>query len=155
MSSHCFTFLNMFSLWRRLGGTAVNINRIKTQIWTLGTSPAVQWLGLGALTAEGAGSIPGQGTKIPQAVRPKKKKKSLHSHKPSCHGKRFVMNKKTPISKKKKKNLNLGKDSEDETNMGPITVFGTLPWNERILIRGLVVEKDAHVGEISTHGRHP
>ena len=30
----------------------------------------VQWLGLRAFTAEGAGSIPGQGTKIPQAAWP-------------------------------------------------------------------------------------
>ena len=30
---------------------------------------AVQWLGLHASTAEGMGSIPGQGTKIPHAVR--------------------------------------------------------------------------------------
>ena len=28
----------------------------------------VQWLGLGACTAKGLGSIPGQGTKIPQAA---------------------------------------------------------------------------------------
>ena len=34
----------------------------------------VQWLGLSALTAEGLGSIPGWGTKMPQAVQPKKKK---------------------------------------------------------------------------------
>ena len=34
----------------------------------LGNSPAVQGLGLGAFTAEGAGSIPGHGTKIPQAA---------------------------------------------------------------------------------------
>ena len=32
-----------------------------------GTSLAVQWLGLHALTAESTGSIPGQGTKTPQA----------------------------------------------------------------------------------------
>ena len=39
---------------------------------------AVQWLGLCALTAEGPGSIPGRGTKIPQAVwcSQKKKKKN-------------------------------------------------------------------------------
>ena len=29
----------------------------------------VQWLGPGAFTAGGPGSIPGQGTKIPQATR--------------------------------------------------------------------------------------
>ena len=34
-----------------------------------GNSLAVQWLGLRALTAEGAGSIPSQGAKIPQAVQ--------------------------------------------------------------------------------------
>ena len=34
-----------------------------------GTSLAVQWLGLHGLTAEGPGSIPGWGTKIPQAAR--------------------------------------------------------------------------------------
>ena len=34
----------------------------------------VQWLGLGAFTAVGLGSIPGWGTKIPQAMQPKKKK---------------------------------------------------------------------------------
>ena len=28
----------------------------------------VQWLGLGASNAEGTGSIPGQGTKIPHAI---------------------------------------------------------------------------------------
>ena len=31
--------------------------------------PGGLWLGLGAFTARSPGSIPGQGTKIPQAVR--------------------------------------------------------------------------------------
>ena len=35
----------------------------------------VQWLGLRARTAGGAGSIPGRGTKIPQAVSHSQKKK--------------------------------------------------------------------------------
>ena len=35
----------------------------------IGNSLAVQWLGLCAFTAKGLGSIPGQGTKIPQATR--------------------------------------------------------------------------------------
>ena len=45
---------------------------------TQGNSLAVQWLGLPAFTAEGAGSIPGQGTKVPASLagQPKKKKKS-------------------------------------------------------------------------------
>ena len=34
-----------------------------------GNSLVVQWLGLSTFTAEGLGSIPGQGTKIPQAAR--------------------------------------------------------------------------------------
>ena len=34
----------------------------------------VQWLGLRAFTAEGPGSVPGQGTKIPQAARHGQKK---------------------------------------------------------------------------------
>ena len=39
--------------------------------------PVFQWLGLGSFTAEDLGSIPGQGTKIPQAtlLGQKKKKK--------------------------------------------------------------------------------
>ena len=37
----------------------------------LGNSLAVQWLGLCTFIAKGTGSIPGQGTKIPQVVRPK------------------------------------------------------------------------------------
>ena len=33
-----------------------------------GNSLAVQWLGIGALTAKGPGSVPGQGKKNPQAT---------------------------------------------------------------------------------------
>ena len=45
----------------------------------LGNSSVVQWLGFGASTAGGTSSIPGQGTKVPQATRysQKKKKKNL------------------------------------------------------------------------------
>ena len=49
--------------------------------WGSGTSLAVQWLGPRACSAEGAGSVPGRGTKIPQAswcrppAPPKKKRK--------------------------------------------------------------------------------
>ena len=38
---------------------------------------AVQWLGLRASTVEGAGSIPGLGTKIPLAALCGQKKKEL------------------------------------------------------------------------------
>ena len=34
----------------------------------LGISLAVQWLGLNSFTAEGRGSIPGEGTEIPQTA---------------------------------------------------------------------------------------
>ena len=37
----------------------------------------VQWLALHTLIAEGPGSIPGQGTKIPQAKQFLKKKKNV------------------------------------------------------------------------------
>ena len=40
-----------------------------------GTSLAIQWLGVFPFTAEGVGSIPGQGTKIPQVAHAAKKKK--------------------------------------------------------------------------------
>ena len=51
-------------------------------IQNIGNSLVVQWLGLCAFTAEGQGSVPGQGTKIPQAKwhgQKKKKKKKLHN----------------------------------------------------------------------------
>ena len=35
----------------------------------------IQWLELGALTAEAVGSLPGQETEIPQLCKAKKKKK--------------------------------------------------------------------------------
>ena len=48
------------------------------EVWFIGTSLAVQWLGLHTSTAGGMGLIPGQGTKIPQAAQPKKKKKTKY-----------------------------------------------------------------------------
>ena len=52
-------------------------------------SPGIpwQWLGLGAFTAEGAGLIPGWGTKDPPnlVARPKKEKKIKAHHSPSCY----------------------------------------------------------------------
>ena len=41
-----------------------------------GNSLAVQWLGLRAFTVKGPGSIPGEGTEIPQAAQPKNKQKT-------------------------------------------------------------------------------
>ena len=43
--------------------------------FSLGNSLVVQWLGLCTFTAEGVGSVPGWGTKIPQAVRRGQKEK--------------------------------------------------------------------------------
>ena len=45
------------------------------KIAILGNSLAVQWLGLWASTAGGTGSIPGQGTNMPHAMRHSQKKK--------------------------------------------------------------------------------
>ena len=42
----------------------------------LGSSLMVQWLGLGAFTIGGWGSIPDQGTKIPQALQHNKLRKT-------------------------------------------------------------------------------
>ena len=47
--------------------------RSQKRIW--GNSLVVQWLGLGAFTAMGPGSTPGQGTKVPQAARRSQKTK--------------------------------------------------------------------------------
>ena len=44
-----------------------------------GNSLAVQWLGLHAFTAEGEGSIPGWGTRVPKAAWCRKKKKPKHN----------------------------------------------------------------------------
>ena len=43
----------------------------------LETSLAVQWLRFGAFIARGLGSVPGQGTKIPQASLCSQKKKKI------------------------------------------------------------------------------
>lgn len=40
----------------------------------IGNSPEIQWLGLPALTSKGPDSVPGQDTKIPQAMQCGKKK---------------------------------------------------------------------------------
>ena len=45
---------------------------------TVGNSLLVQWLALSALTAEGLGSIPGQGTRIPQATWHNQRKRKDH-----------------------------------------------------------------------------
>ena len=50
----------------------------------VGNSPAVQGLGFCAFAAKGAGSIPGWGTKILQAVQPQKKKKKVFTDQISC-----------------------------------------------------------------------
>ena len=69
-------------LWQELllsaghlrGGGKAKLNIQKSQGNLLlktdftGNSLAVHWLGLGTFTAEGLGSIPGQGNKIPQAT---------------------------------------------------------------------------------------
>ena len=46
-----------------------------------GNSLAVQWLGLCVFTAEGPGSIPGRGSKIPKAARQEKQNNNNKKHK--------------------------------------------------------------------------
>ena len=48
---------------------------------SLGTCLAVQWLRFRTFTARGTGSIPGQGTKIPHAVRCSQKLKKTKNKK--------------------------------------------------------------------------
>jgi len=58
------------------------LNRIKSGRLH-GSSPVVQWLGLGALTPEGPGSIPGQEIKIQDTRHsPPPKKKKAKGRKP-------------------------------------------------------------------------
>ena len=51
-------------IWRQ----PQNPSPLYFKVGDLGSSFVVQWLGLCAFTALGPGSIPGQGTKIPQAT---------------------------------------------------------------------------------------
>ena len=57
---------NILVIITRSGMTFKNISIIKKKGG--GNSLVVQWLGLHAFTAKDQGSIPGQGTKIPQAT---------------------------------------------------------------------------------------
>ena len=61
LSSSCF-----LPIHTSLGGVGYDLNNIRVSV---GNSLAVQWLGLCTFTAEGTGSIPGRGTKIPQAAQ--------------------------------------------------------------------------------------
>ena len=51
----------------------------------LGSSLVVQWLGLCALSAEGPGSIPAQGTKVPQLGGAVGGKNNRASYITTCH----------------------------------------------------------------------
>ena len=53
---------------------SINVNLLVPLKSISGNCLAVQWLGLRAFPARSAGSIPGRGTKIPRAERPKTKK---------------------------------------------------------------------------------
>ena len=68
------------------------MTKIKLIQTCIGNSLAVQWLGLHAFTAKGMGSIPGQGTKIPQATQYSKNKtkenKNKYAHNLPCSKKK-------------------------------------------------------------------
>ena len=84
LNEHIYLFICLFTLqnstlrqtpWGQKLGLSHNPkpNASHSDIWKglkniKGNSLAVQWLGLCAFTAEGTGSIPGWGTKIPQAT---------------------------------------------------------------------------------------
>ena len=67
------------------------------KIQALGTSLAVQWLGLCAFTAEGAGSIPGWGTKVLQATWHGHKKQKQNKTKTKNNNKKKPKPKKPPM----------------------------------------------------------
>ena len=72
-------FISCFQVHR--GGQSFLLHQLlhkqlEFKIIIMGTSLAVQWLGFSAFIAEGTGSVPGWGTKIPHAAWPKAKKKS-------------------------------------------------------------------------------
>ena len=50
-----------------IGGKGLHLQRTRDKVKKMGTSLAVQWLGLCASTAGGRGSIPGWGTRISHA----------------------------------------------------------------------------------------
>ena len=62
------------------------VSLVKNHVEHSGNSLVVQWLGLGASTAGGLGSIPGWGTKISQATQcsPPKKKNHVEYSKDAC-----------------------------------------------------------------------
>ena len=68
------------SVWQK----QTNITQVKSKDKQQGTSLAVQWL---RFHAGGAGSIPGQGTKIPHAAGPKTKKTKTKKDKQQTRGK--------------------------------------------------------------------
>ena len=55
-------------MWKVSHNIRFQINRFYYWKWWHQTSLVIQWLRLCTFTAEGTGSIPGPGTKIPQAV---------------------------------------------------------------------------------------
>ena len=58
----------------------IPFSKLRYNSHIIGNSLAVQWLGLRASTAGGMGSIPGWGTKIPQAPRHGQKTKQKNPH---------------------------------------------------------------------------
>ena len=62
----------MTQFWQKAGNQPTFSQNVVT-----GNSLAVQWLGLGTFTAVGLGSIPSQGTQVPQAAQYGKKNKNV------------------------------------------------------------------------------
>ena len=67
--------MNAINKLKIVSGTLEMCNKL---LAAFGNSLVVQWLGLCAFTAEGVGSAPGWGTKIPQAMWHCQKKPKKH-----------------------------------------------------------------------------
>ena len=65
------------AIWMTLQGITLSEKGQSKRLHT-GNSLAVQWLGLRTFIAKGPGSIPGQGTRIPQDAWHSQKKKNCH-----------------------------------------------------------------------------
>ena len=76
-----------------------------------GNSLAVQWLGLSAFIAEGPGSSPSWGMKIPQALRHSQKKKEKKKKGESV----IQKNQRTPVKTRSCHNQKVRKSTERRT----------------------------------------
>ena len=100
-----------------------------------GNSLAVQWLGLSAFIAEGPGSIPGWGMKIPQALRHSQKKKK---HKNKKGESVIQKNPRTPVKTRSCHYQKVRKSTQRTFLQGLTLSSGTVVFKDgRLLLRTL------------------